>query len=70
MLIQELKKNLQDRICIFRDTYFESSQIHQLTIMYYFEDTNHYTLLNFLFQNLPKLFLRAHNCISNIFLIF
>ena len=37
---------------IFQDTYFESSQIHQLTIMYHFEHTNHDILLNLLFQYL------------------
>ena len=29
--------------------------------MYYFEHKNHDVLLSFLFQNLDKLFLRAHN---------
>ena len=58
MLIQVLKKILQDQVHIFQDT---SSQIHQLTIMYRFEHTNYDILLNFLFQNLHKLFLRVHN---------
>ena len=61
MLIRELKETLQDEADIFQDTYFESSQIHLLTIMYRFERTNHDILLNFLFQNLYKLFLRARN---------
>ena len=30
-------------------------------IMYHFEHTNHNILLNFLFQNLYKLFLHEHN---------
>ena len=61
MLIQELKEILQDQAHIFQDKYFESSQIHQLTIIYRLEHTNHDILLNFLFQNLHKLFLRALN---------
>ena len=43
----------------FQDTYFESSQIHQLTITYWFEHTNHDILQKILFQNPYKLFLRA-----------
>ena len=61
MLIQELKIFLQDQIHIFQDTYFGSSQIHQLTITYCFEHTSHDVLLNFLFQNLYNLFLCACN---------
>ena len=61
MLIWELKEILQDQAHIFQDTYLESSQIHQLTIMYRFEHTNHDILLNSLFQNLHKLFLCTHN---------
>ena len=49
------------QVHIFRDNYFESSQIHQLTVMYHFEHTNHDILLNFLFENLYKLFLHAPN---------
>ena len=57
MLIEEPKDVLQDQVYIFQDTYFESSQIPLLTIMYCFENTNHDILLNFLFQILYKLFL-------------
>ena len=42
----------QDQVHIFQDTYFESSQIHQLTIMYRIEHTNHDIPLIFLFQKL------------------
>ena len=34
---------------IFKDTYFESSQIHQVTRIYRFEHINHNITLNFLF---------------------
>ena len=34
MLSQDLKGILQDQAHIFQETYFESSQIHQLTITY------------------------------------
>ena len=60
MVNLELKFFLQDQAPIFQDIYFNSSQIYQLTIMYRFEHTNH-VLLNFLFQNLYNLFLRARN---------
>ena len=56
MLIQELKQILKDQVHIVSGTYFESFQIHQLTIMYCFEHTNHDITLNFLFRNLYKLF--------------
>ena len=49
MPVQELKEISLD------------SQIHQPAIMYHFEYTNHDILLNVLFQNLYKLFLRARN---------
>ena len=42
----------QDQVHIFQDTYFESYQIHQVTIMYGFEHTNHDIPPNFLFQKL------------------
>ena len=61
MLIQQLKEILQDQAHIFQGTYFKGYQIHQLTIMYRFEHTNHDIILNFLFQSLYKLFLRARN---------
>ena len=61
MLIQKLKEIMQDQAHIFQDTYFETSQIHQLTIMYHFEHTNHDIILQFLFQNLYKIFWRARN---------
>ena len=61
MLILELKEILQDQAHIFQDTYFESSQINQVIIMYRFEHSNHDILLNLLFQNIYKPFLRVHN---------
>ena len=61
MLIQELKEILQDQVHIFQDIYLEISQIHLLTIMYRFKHTDHDILLNFLFQNLCKVILRARN---------
>ena len=47
MLIQELKGILQDHAHIFQVTYFESSQIHLLTIMYCLEHANHDIFLGF-----------------------
>ena len=61
MLILDPKEILQDRTQIFQDTYFESSQIYQLTIMYRFEQPVHDILLNFLYQNLNKFFVHTHN---------
>ena len=61
MLIRELKEILQDQAHIFQDTYLYSSQIHQLTITYGLEHTNHDIFLKFVFQNLNELFLRARN---------
>ena len=40
MLIQKLKEVLQDQTHIFQDTYFSSSQTHELIIMYHFEHKN------------------------------
>ena len=40
MLILVQYENEQDLAYIFQDTYFESFQIHQLTIMYHSEYTN------------------------------
>ena len=40
MLILVQKQNEQDQGHIFQNTYFESPQMHRLTIMYYFEHTN------------------------------
>ena len=61
MLIRGLKEILQDQAYIFQDTYFLSSQIHQLTIMHRFEHTNLDILINFLFPYLRKLSLCARN---------
>ena len=44
-----VKKNKQGRVHISENTYFQTSRIHQLTIMYHFEHTNYDTLLDFLF---------------------
>ena len=55
------EKKLHDQVNMFQGTYFEISQIHHLTIMYRIEHKNHNILLNFLFQNLCKLFLCSHN---------
>ena len=59
MLILVWKENEQNQAHIFQDTYFESSQIHESTIMYRFEPRNH-DILNFLIQNLYKLTILAH----------
>ena len=40
MLILVWKESEQAETHIFYDTYFESFQIHQLTILYHFEHTN------------------------------
>ena len=61
MLILDLKEVLQDQVCIFEGIYFESFQIHHLTIMCRFEHTDHDILLIDLFQNFFKLFLLVHN---------
>ena len=47
------------QVHIFSDINSESSQIHQLAIMYHFEQTNDGIHPNALFQNLQKLFLCA-----------
>ena len=49
MLILVRKENEQDQVHIFQETYFESSQIHQLTIMFRFQLINHDSPLNILF---------------------
>ena len=46
---------------IYFKTYFEISQIHQLTIMYHFEHAHHDILLKLLFEHFYKLFLCALN---------
>ena len=61
MLILELREILHYQPHIFQGTYFESAHIYLLTIMYCFEHISHDILLNFLFQNLYKLFLHAHD---------
>ena len=60
MLTLVQKENEQDQV-IFQEIYFKSFQIHQLTIKYCFEHTNHDIVLSFLFQNLHKLFLLSSN---------
>ena len=60
MLIQEMKKTLQDQADIFQDTYFESFQIHELTTMKRFELPIHDILRNFLYLTLDT-FLHAFN---------
>ena len=42
MLILVRKENAQGQAHIFQDKYFESSQMHHLTIVYLSEGTNHY----------------------------
>ena len=61
MLTLVLKENEQSQAHIFQDTDVESSQIHQVTMMYYFEYKNQNVLLNILFQNFDKNFLPARN---------
>ena len=54
MLIQVQKENEQDEAHIFQYNYFESFQIHQLTIMYHFEHINygnHYNINIFIMLN-------------------
>ena len=53
--MQVVKEILQDQVLIFQDTYFKSSQIHQLTIMYCFGHTNHDIYL-FILPSLQTLF--------------
>ena len=69
MLILELKDILQDQVYIFYNTYFKSPQIHQLTIIYRFEDTKHDTVLSFSFRIFLNSFFIRISCISNIFYI-
>ena len=61
MLILKLKESLWDQAHIFQEAHFESFQIRLITIMYHSKYANHDILLNFLFQNLYKLFLHARN---------
>ena len=61
MLVLVRRENEQDQNHTFQETYFESSVIHQLTIMHCFEHINHDNPLNFLFQNLYRLFLHTRN---------
>ena len=61
MLTHKLKIFFQDHTYIFQDTYLETSQTHQLTVMHGFEHKNHDVILNLLFQNFYKLFFRACN---------
>ena len=60
MLILMRRENEQDQAHIFEDTHFYISQIHNLTIMHHLEHMGH-IFLNFLFQNLQKLFLHVHH---------
>ena len=57
MLIWELEDILQGEVRIIQYIYFKSSQIHQLTLMYCFEHTNHDNFLNSLIsKSLQTLF--------------
>ena len=47
MLRRKLKEVLQDHFQLLQDTYFESFQIHQVTIKYRFDHRNHDILLIF-----------------------
>ena len=67
MLIQELKEILQDQAHIFQDTYLESSQMHQVTILYHFEHVKQYILIIFYFKIFTKAFFMRVICISIIF---
>ena len=49
MLIHVQKEDEQDQAHTFQDTYFESFQMDQLTIMYCFKHINHENPLNILF---------------------
>ena len=61
MLILVHLENEQGRVHLFQVKYLETSQLHQLAIMYLFEQTNHSIHRSLLFQNLYKLFLCAFN---------
>ena len=61
MLILVRKEVEKDQVHIFQDKYFGRSKIHHLTIIYHFEHINHDNPMNFVFQNLFKLYLRVHN---------
>ena len=65
MLMKEHDKNKRNQVHVFKDIYFKSSQIHQLTIIYCLEHTNHDILLKFLFQTL--FFCVRVICINDIF---
>ena len=67
MLIKELKEILQDQAHIFKDTYFEISQIHLITLMYGFKHINHDILLNFSFEIFANSFWVSVISVSNIF---
>ena len=61
MIILVLKENEQDQNYIFQCIEFESSQLHQLVIMYLFEQTSHGIPLSFLFGISSKLFFHTYN---------
>ena len=61
MLILVQQENEQGQVHIFQDIYFESSQIHLLTVMYCFEHTNHDILPNFYLKNFTTTLSRARN---------
>ena len=69
MIILVPLKNEKDQAHIFQDTSFERFQVHQLTIMYRFEEIYHDSPLIFLFQNLYKICMRVI-CISNMFHVY
>ena len=69
MLFQVLEEAFHDEAHIFQDTYFESSQIHLLTIMYHVEQSSHNIILFFYFKIFTNCFCVHLIFIGNIFYI-
>ena len=61
ILILLPKENEQNQVRFYEDTFCESCSIHHLEIIYRFKCTNQDIQSKFLFENLYKLLLHAHN---------
>ena len=61
MLILVPTKSMQNQACIFPCICCESFQIHQSIVVYHSLRINHDTLLDFVFWNLPRLFLQVRS---------
>ena len=68
MLTSVLTKSKQDQFFIFRYTYCKSFWVHLPVIVYHFAHIDHDIRLEFLFHNLPKLFLYV--CIQHPLCLF